>query len=725
VENRFKDAPELGIAVKSQFSVQDAIESKTEHTVARVSSSLISAGFTQEQIFDLRKTLPLIVEDEKVFNKMPREQKERLQPTVDIIKEYFDDALQLYKDEGALEQGFFEEMQTRIESERIKARETGNAEQFRRLENKLANIKEASFVPIPFRIWFEKLAVTNPRRATKVMSLLGTKKRKTLFIRDLLKKKVISKDDIDIAQIMGYYGRRLGKDAALLRIKNAGITTDWIKPLEKGHRPDRFSGFVRPPSNAPILKGFQIKNVLSDYLMDASKYHDSMALFDKGLAITKMGQFINPLFLPTYDLWQAGMLGSINPLTPRRTFRNIQKAVNDFTTQSKVWVEAGIHNTRSTPYVNPVAQWDNYIQRIAEHPNPIIRSLKGIFSQDILRQIYNTSWRTAWALDGFVRQISYRHLTDELGFKPSDAGRLAALFHADYAGIPANTRKKLNRVFFTPSFKVAMSKLYLKMVKDSINVSIKAGENIIKGRKIGENITEEEKVLMGSLGRTVGIIMTMDILMTSFLGFDRDEWGRRYTKVVETTRGIKELVITYGTPFNMFLKYFFRLKESFANPAITNRLVTFFQKNSWELHPVWRMVWGFAHNRRPDGRQIYEKFTGEGIPQIAAYFLSQSAALVDEVLTNVSQEPETVEMNKLLEEELGKAGELFAQWFAFAFIRGISDERAARQSQGLINELNTEVKFIIENRGKVSQKYIEEATSRVSERIREIQKQKK
>ena len=253
VQNRFKDAPELGIAVKDQFSVQDMIEGKTENTVARVFRSLMQEGFTQEEITDLRQQLPMIIEDSKVFDKLPREQKQRLQPTIDIIQKYFDDALQVYKDEGALEQGFFEEMRTRIESERIKARETGDAEQYRRLEEKLKKIEEASFVPIPFRLWFEKLAVTNPRRANKVMALLGTKKRKTLFIRDLIKKRVINKNDVDIAQIIGYYGRRLGKDTAILRIKNAGISSGFIKPLEKGDRPDRFGGFVRPPSNTPIL----------------------------------------------------------------------------------------------------------------------------------------------------------------------------------------------------------------------------------------------------------------------------------------------------------------------------------------------------------------------------------------------------------------------------------------------------------------------------------------
>ena len=722
VENRFKDAPELGIAVKSQFSVQDAIEGKTEHTVARTARSLMKAGYTQEEIADLRQTLPMIVEDTKVFDKLPRDQKQRLQPTIDIIQEYFDDALQLYKDEGALEQGFFEEMRTRIESERIKARETGNAEQYRKLEEKLKRIEEASFVPIPFRLWFEKLAVTNPHKATKIMALLGTKKRKTLFIRDLLQKKVISKDDIDIFQIMGYYGRRLGKDAAILRIKNAGLSVGFIKPLEKGQRPDRFNGFVRPPSNAPILKGFQIKNVLSDYMMDASKYHDSMAMIDKGLSITKMGQFFNPLFLPVYDLWQAGMVGSINPLRPVRTFKNIQRAVSDFRDQGEPWMAAGIHGARSTPYVNPLARYDAYIQQIAKHPNPLVRAVRGILSEDILRQTYNTSWKTAWALDGFVRQITYRHLTDNMGFKPADAGRITALYHADYAGIPSSTRKKLNRIFFTPSFKIAMTKLYAKMVKDSISVSVKTGKNIIKGRRIGENITAEEKLMMGGLGRTLGIIMTMDILMTSFLGFERDEWGRRYTKEVETVEGKKDLVITYGAPFNMFLKYFFRMKESFFNPAVTGKLQTFLQKNSWELHPVWRMVNGFLRNKRPDGRQIYEKFTGEGTTQIAAYFLSSSAALVDEVLTSVAHEPGKVEMRKLLNEELGKAGTLFANWFAFAYLRGISDEVAAWQSKSLINQLNQEVKFIIENRGDVSQKYIEEATERVTDRIMEIQK---
>ncbi len=725
VDNRFKEAPRLGTAIKAQFSVQDAIEGKTENTVAKVSRLLIKAGYTKEERTNLEHTLPLMAEDDTEFKKMPRKQQQRLQPAVNTVREFFDWGLQLLKEEGALEQGFYEEMRERIKSEKVKAKNSGSAEQYRRLDEKLSRIEEASFVAIPYRMWFEQLAVTNPRRATRILGLLTTKKRKTLFIRDLLERKIIKSEDVNMSEIMGYYGRRLGKDIALSRIKNAGTESGHIKDLEKGQRPDRFNGFVRPPSNAPILKGTQIKGVLADYLINASKYHDSMKLFDKGLAITKMGQFINPLFLPVYDLWQASMLGSINPLTPKRSFGNIQKAVNDFVTNNEQWVEAGINNARSTPYVNPLERYNDYIQRIAKHPNPIVRAFNGIFSQDSFRQIYNTSWKTAWALDGFIRQISYRHLTDNLGYSPADAGRLTALYHADYAGIPANTRKKMNRVFFTPTFKVAMTKLYLKMMKDSINVSIKAGENIIKGRRVGENITQEEKLMIGGLGRTIGIIMTMDILMTAFLGFDRDEWGRRYTKELETSEGVKDLVITYGAPFNMLFKYYFRYMESFANPAVMNKLQSFLQKNSWELHPVWRMVNGFMRNRRSDGSQIYDKFTGKGAEQIAAYFLSQSSSLVDEVLTTISSDAEKVEMDKLLEEELGKAGELFARWFAFAYLRDISDVKAGYQIQNLINQWNAEVKIIIDRGGDMSQKDIEVGAKRLFELIDEIGKQRK
>lgn len=724
VQNRFKDAPRLGTAIKNQFSVQDAIESMTENRIAKVSRSLMKAGYTQEERADLEHTLPLMAEDNTIFEKMPRNQQERLQPSVDIIRKFYDDGLQMLKQEGGLEQGFYEEMRNRIKSEKVKAKNSGSAEQYRRLDEKLARIEEASFVSIPYRMWFEQLAITNPRRASKIMALLTTKKRKTLFIRDLLEKKIIKSEDVSMSQIMGYYGRRLGQDIALLRIKNAGTESGHIKDLEKGQRTDRFGGFVRPPSNAPILKGTQIKGVLSDYLIDASKYHDSMKLFDKGLALTKMGQFINPLFLPVYDLWQAAMAGTINPLRPVRTFKNFKKATNDFIDKGEQWVEAGIHGTRSTPYVNPIAQYNEYIQQIAKHPNPIVRAFNGIFSQDVFRQIYNTSWKTAWALDGWVRQATYRHLTDDLGFSPADAGRSAGLYHADYAGIPSGTRKKINRWFFTPSFKISMTKLYLKMMKDSISVSIKAGENIIKGRRVGENITGEEKLMIGGLGRTLGIIMTMDILMTSFMGFERDEWGRRYTKEMETTEGKKDLVITYGTPFNMLFKYYFRFMESFANPAVMNKLQTFLQKNSWELHPVWRMINGFMRNKRPDGKQIYDKFTGKGSGQIATYFLSQSSALVDEVLTTISSDAEKVEMDRILKEELGTAGELFAQWFAFAYLKNISEVQAARQTQNLVNQWNAEVEIIIDRGGDMTQKDIEAGTARLVKLIQEINKKK-
>ena len=57
-------------------------------------------------------------------------------------------------------------------------------------------------------------------------------------------------------------------------------------------------------------------------------------------------------------------------------------------------------------------------------------------------------WHFAWGGDQFVRMMTNHHFLSQ-GFSPSEAADLTALFHADYAAVPAGTRRATAMIFFT------------------------------------------------------------------------------------------------------------------------------------------------------------------------------------------------------------------------------------------------------------------------------------
>ena len=140
---------------------------------------------------------------------------------------------------------------------------------------------------------------------------------------------------------------------------------------------------------------------------------------------------------------------------------------------------------------------------------------------------------------------------------------------------------------FYDSYSEAQGDGTIDLDNDSMKVSLKGGKIAaykVVGKEHDVKITKEEKLHTASMVRTLAILGGMDILMTSFLGFERDQYGRRYVKKnVETPQGQKDVVWTMSNPANMFLKYPYRAMESFGDPGITEAFTEFAKKNSWEL----------------------------------------------------------------------------------------------------------------------------------------------
>src|SRR5690606_27322883 len=126
-----------------------------------------------------------------------------------------------------------------------------------------------------------------------------------------------------------------------------------------------------------------------------------------------------------------------------------------------------------------------------------------------------------------------------------------------------NSRRTLNTVLFTPTYKIAMGKLYYDAVRGV--GSVYKGDN-----------SQSARLRAGVVIRTAAWVFGFHLFMTA-LGWEDDQLGRRYFKTVEADPSInpkagigpKELVLVFGGPHDLFYKMVLRLLDSFK-PEVEN-----------------------------------------------------------------------------------------------------------------------------------------------------------
>ena len=196
-----------------------------------------------------------------------------------------------------------------------------------------------------------------------------------------------------------------------------------------------------------------------------------------------------------------------------------------------------------------------------------------------LGTVYNYSFETAWTLDSIIRQSTYNALTSK-GFSPEQAAHMAAQFHGHYANVPVKTRRFLNQLIFTPTFKIAMANTFSRMLIAPVNA-------MVQGRE-GPDYQKNMLYTWGAV-RLAGIVAGMDIFMTSMMGFERDEYGRRYRRLVETEKGNREIVVSLANPANLVLKYM-HAGRRVTSPFNDNVWSASFKELSYDIHPVYRLA---------------------------------------------------------------------------------------------------------------------------------------
>lgn len=649
---RRSGAPQTGIKVKGYYGQRELREEIAIKTVKKIAKDLRHDP-------DLLSKAVIYAENPKLFNSAPPEVQRLLaKPIRDILK-YFSDARDLYASRG-VDVDFKHRIRNDIEASIRKAKKENKPTDG--LESALKDLDNFEFVHIPTALWFERAAIEGNNNIGRILKVMAEKKRETFRIQDLIDAGLIELKDVNAVDVIMNYGRRLGKDIGLLDIVNAAKSEGLASTKFK-------DGFVKPPRGSVAFRDTWVHPTLNDWLISMGSLREGMNVFEKGVSVVKMGQFYNPLFLPMYDTVQATMLGSVNPLHPFRTGKLLIKGMRDVFTQSERYIEALDNGLASTPFNNPFKSYIDLARSIksggAGEAGFLVKSLLKGNPFPSLRAFYDASFNLAWQLDRGIRMTSYNYLIEK-GFSPQQAAQIAAKFHGDYASVPATTRRALNNIFFTPTFKIAMTKLYGNMMKG-------AWESTKDAVKKDGNLDPKHPAYARGIAAVGGVLIATDLVMHS-IGFERDTFGVRYKKEVDTEEGPKDLVITLSNPANMPVKYAERIARSFRGDQL-QPWRTLARNLEYELTPLYRFTTQLIENKDPDGNIIYNEFGTKPIHsleravQMTRYLFESSFAIIGDTQEAVFTDPTKQTSQERLADEIGKVQSLIMRPFVFTYLR--------------------------------------------------------
>jgi len=288
---------------------------------------------------------------------------------------------------------------------------------------------------------------------------------------------------------------------------------------------------------------------------------------------------------------------------------------------------------------------------------------------------YRLSWNAAWKGDHFIRMITYHHYLKQ-GFIPREAAQLAAKAHGDYASIPPKTRRILNTIMFTPSFKIAMMSAQVEMVNS-------VGKFAYKGGKIDKS---EKAMAKMAVGLASGILLREAIFHA--LGFKTDKFGLKYVKTVKTDEGEKELVLHTASPDNVVLRLWHRFhpRSMATEPDKFNALVS---RAKWEAHPLYQWAYELLSNKSVTYEPVYNKFDDpDKITRDIFSYSVKRILRITEMVPGISESQKRLAATKAFVKDSGNIA-LVLNWFVLPYMRNPKDQRTRYKAQAIIREFTT------------------------------------
>ncbi len=666
-------AKETGFQVKNYYSniglahEQALKEINNLNKVALDIPTVTESGFKASGKLDYTD-LTYITERPGYFARLSAEEKKLMSTPKKAIKDYYAGWEKKLKAIGWLEEPFPKSLITRNnrkigdmkaslpKMKTPEARAKVKAE-IAKLQDQNDRIKKQKiqFVSIPAKAILAK-ADTDPVLRAKIMSILPHWGRTTITVKDLVDAKIITRKEADIRNIIGEYSDRMGRKLALGKIFENAEKEGLIKSsAEKPDWPTARIFIKGQHVSIPQLRGKRLDPFFSDVITDF--FSRGQVGLGGAFGVIKMMQFYNPLFMPMYDVLQSAAMGAlVSPKAPKY----IAQGIKDVWLKTDNWERAFENGTFSKPFVIPYDKWEYQFAEAMKDNKMGDFLKKAALPTNWIPMLYQASWNTAWTLDPMVRMMTFNYLKDQ-GMGDREAGQLSALFHSDYASVPPKTRKTLNKVFFTPTFKITMGKLYTEMLKSSASVLTK-----------GKNAEQREKILARGALLAIAGMMGVGMYFKS-QGYEEVERFRKYVKTIETDEGMKENVITLSNPFNIPWRYYYRVKGAFK-PQTTNVAEKMLQIVKWDLHPIWRVGADVVDNYNWN---VYNPFEdSEDIAKdIAIYTTGEFVKITKGLLESAKAGEIKADSFKALQKDFGKFEAVILRPFVFNYLRETKEKR--------------------------------------------------
>ncbi len=720
--------PKIGLAVKNIFSIQTIEQQKgldiSKEFIKIVKKSHKGYKITRRDLGEIT----LAAEDPAYLKAMGETKRKRIEPGAKFLAKYFKDSQKELSNKG-IQVDFTKRMLGELNYRLKKLDKTkdtdGKKEQ--KIKEQIKIIKRIQFVHIPIQMWTlgrtkELINARNEKQYKKKLAELKlalTHKRQAVSLGSLVERNVIGVDKINPVEIILNYSNKKGKDFALTNIRDAAVAEGMIKHQKTKPKKGNVD-WVKIPNRLSALSidgkpqgwiAVKLRNTIDDTISSV----EMQSKFDKTIAVTKMAAFYNPLFLPSYDVVQFFMLG---PVHVHQIPGVVAKAIKDIVLRTDNYYLAERWGTFSKPFALPFSKWKSTAKKLtgkttagwyASQFSGLIEQTLDVKHGSLLKPLYELSWTTAWKLDEVVRMMSFNYLIKQ-GHSPKSAAQTAAKFHGDYAGVPAKTRKALNRFLFTPTFKLAMGGLWFHMLKNVVTT--------VGGLRKKGTTKMQRRLAYGAMS-TLAINMAFHLVMVYALGFDDDQWGRRYVKRIHTKDGVKEVVITWSSPANIFLKYIYRINEA-IKPGVPNPLLSLWDTNMWELHPLYRATIGVVTNTRAGGEEVYNEQDNTSTKLIKSldYFLESIVGMYSGIKMMTSKHGSTYSVRqarKKLIHDYGLAWKLFFQHFMFAYTRDVKEKRKGGKTQAMMRRLNRSIKKSMRETKTFDKTWVDNAMKKAKE----------
>lgn len=733
IEPQFKEigAPDTGLQLKLYHPTRNAELERGEKYVKKLNKIAKDFGFKDEDFQELAR---LASEPGRFFPKTPEQRrkfslKEEEDTPYKIVRRFFKEYEKRLINLGVIEEGFPKSYLNRLQEEKIhvlaalkKIKKIGvrRKKLSKRLEDIESTIekiksKKIQYVHIP-RMWFELIWDRNPRTAPRIITEFFAQRKTVEFskladylmntkVRDLIPKdeweyykakdldKVLLKpEDLDIRRIMFAYAHKVGHKIALAKIFNAAKKEKLMKDIDVAPKDWQ----TLPSWIYPTLKGKAVHPVFKDFFESNFVRQGFMPPKLGGvLGTIKLMQFYNPFFLPMYDVKQAFWAGSLLRTLPWKMFKNMYKASKSMLKGDKHYWNFLEDGGASTPYTPSFDMYLKRAEKLVENNRFFKNLVKGKYINPY--NLYKISWKTAWELDHWIRLMTYHNYLEK-GFTSIKAAQTTAIIHCDYASVPPKTRKWMNKLFFTPSFKIGMMSAQAQMFNN-------AGKMFTKARK---TMGDKEKALAKALiGLATGIALREAAM--NLLGFKRDQFGLKYSKEIETEEGKKELVLHTATPDNVILRFWHRFKIALPFGKEEKTVGDIVNRAKWELHPLWQLAMELFSNQSVSFKPIYRddpqtvklkdswRLGVDGV-----HYAVRRLARITELLPSSHPGLDRRDAYNALVKDLGKTGVVLS-WFTLPYTRNTKEERLVYQ----INRLKRRFKFMMEENKPRSEKEAE------------------